>query len=59
MQGFRKLRAMSPGQRQSFLSGPETARQFTAEERDILGRLNRLLPDSEDPPPAPDAKSDL
>ena len=49
MQAFRQLRAISPGERQSFLSSPETARQFTPEERDILGRLNWLLPGSEGP----------
>lgn len=46
MQGFRELRDMSPEQRQSFLSSPETAKRFAPEERDILGKLNGLLPGS-------------
>jgi len=52
MQGFRQLRDMPPSERQSFLSSPETAKRFTPEERDILGKLNGLLPGSEGAPPA-------
>ena len=59
MQGFRRIRAMSPVERQSFLSSPETARHFTPDERDILEGLNRLLPGSADPPPAAKAEPDF
>jgi len=52
MQAFRRLRDMPPGQRQSFLNSPEAARRFSPHERDVLGGLTRLLPDSPAATPA-------
>jgi len=46
MGAFRRLRSLPPGEREPFLSSPEIQGHFTPEERGLLGRMNRLLPES-------------
>lgn len=51
MQAFRRLRDLPPNERQRYLSGPEMEKQFSPEERGILGGLSKLLPASPGGPP--------
>jgi hypothetical protein len=51
MVAFRHLRDLPPDQRQTFLDSQNVREQFSPHERDILGGLSKLLPESRGPAP--------
>jgi hypothetical protein len=52
MGAFRRLRDLPPEERQKFLTSADIEKRFTPEERDLLVRLEHLLPRQPGRPPA-------